>query len=53
MIRDRDTKFTDTVDTVFTSEGIHILRTPVQTPRSNAIANDGSAPYATSRSTEY
>jgi putative transposase len=38
LIRDRDTKFTDTFDTVFASEGIRILRTPVQAPRANAIA---------------
>jgi putative transposase len=30
--------FTDTFDTVFTSEGIRILRTPVRAPQANAIA---------------
>jgi putative transposase len=38
LLRDRDTKFTDTFDTVFASEGIRTLRTPVQAPRANAIA---------------
>jgi putative transposase len=38
VIRDRDSKFTSVFDTVFTSEGIRILRTPVRAPRANAIA---------------
>ena len=38
LIRDRDTKFTDTFDAVLASEGIRILRTPVQAPQANAIA---------------
>jgi putative transposase len=38
VIRDRDSKFTSVFDTVFTSKGIRILRTPVRAPRVNAIA---------------
>ena len=38
FIRDRDSKFTGVFDAVFASEAIRILRTPVQAPRANAIA---------------
>ncbi len=38
LIRDCDSKFTGVFDTVFASEGIRILRTPVRAPRANAIA---------------
>jgi hypothetical protein len=34
LIRDRDSKFTSGFDTVFASEGIGILRTPVRAPQS-------------------
>jgi putative transposase len=38
VIGDRDTKFTAAFDAVFTAAGARIIRTPVQAPRANAIA---------------
>jgi hypothetical protein len=38
LIRDRDTKYTNMFDEVFTAEGIEILRSPPQAPRANAHA---------------
>jgi transposase InsO family protein len=38
LIRDRDSKFTATLDTVFAAADIHIVRTPVRAPQANAIA---------------
>jgi putative transposase len=38
LIHDRDTKFTPTFDEVFRSEGITVIRTPVQAPNANAYA---------------
>jgi transposase InsO family protein len=38
LIHDRDAKFSQGFDEVFRSEGIKVIRTPVQTPNANAHA---------------
>ncbi len=38
LIRDRDSRFTRDFDTVFRSEGIEIIVTPVRAPKANAVA---------------
>jgi putative transposase len=38
LIHDRDTKFSRAFDSIFRSEGIDIVRTPIQAPNANAYA---------------
>ena len=38
LIHDRDSKFSHAFDAIFGSEGIEIVRTPVQAPNANAYA---------------
>ncbi|MEX0992231.1 MAG: integrase core domain-containing protein [Actinomycetota bacterium] len=38
LIRDRDTKFTRSFDEVFSTEGAQVIRSPVRSPKANAIA---------------
>ena len=38
LIRDRDRKFTSRFDAVFEAQAIRVVRTPVQTPEANGIA---------------
>jgi putative transposase len=38
LLRDRDGKFCRTFDDVFRAEGAEVVRTPVQAPNANAVA---------------
>jgi putative transposase len=38
LIHDNDGKFTRALDTVFSAEGVRVIRTPVRAPKANAVA---------------
>jgi hypothetical protein len=44
LIHDRDTKFGHAFDDVFRTEGIKVIRTPIQAPNANAYAERWPAP---------
>ena len=53
LIRDRDSKFTATVDAVFAAADISIIRSPVRAPRANAIAERWIGPCAANASISF
>ena len=38
LVRDRDSKFTTTLDGVFAGNGMRVIKTPVRSPRANSCA---------------
>src|SRR5438874_673308 len=51
LIHDRDTKFSRAFDEVFRTEGMKVIRTPVQAPNANAHAERRVRPFAPNAST--
>ena len=52
LIHDRDTKFSHAFDEVFRSEGIRVIRTPIQARTRTPTQNAGCARSALTASTE-
>jgi hypothetical protein len=48
LVRDRESKFTRQFDEVFCSEGIRVIKAPVQAPTARAQSSAGSAASAAS-----
>jgi hypothetical protein len=51
LIHDRDSKFSRAFDEIFHTEGISVIRTPIQAPNANAHADAGSAQSTPTAST--
>lgn len=51
LIRDRDSKVTAAFDAVLADEGIRMVRTPIQAPKANAVAERWIATLAGNSST--